>query len=189
MKKVVVSRVVITAAAGKAEEPGLERDIGELGGKIGIFRAAAAVALLAVARLRHEVGKHAVERDVVVILLPRQQLDALDVLGGDVVAQLDDDATVFGVDQKRVLRIGTRGKLLRAGGRPPDQRGKKCKQADHGASRGQRPDLPANVAFRRTATGAGTNGDTSPPMDAICRTSVALIGRTIGEVGTETGYA
>src|SRR5262249_61292706 len=93
---------------------------------------------------------------------------------------------VFGVEEERVLRIGTRGKLLREGGRHADQRGKKGKQADHGLSRGQRPDLPANFAFRRTAAGGGTNGDTSPPMDAICRPSVALIGRTLGEAGRKT---
>src|SRR5262249_22476774 len=126
------------------------------------------------------------ERHVVVILLACKQLDALHVLGGDVVAQLDDDAAVFGVDQERVLRIGAGGQLLRKGGRRTDQRGKKCKQADHGNSRAQRPDLPANFAFRRTATGGGTNGDTSPPIDAICRTSVAVIGRTVGAAGRKT---
>src|SRR3954462_3636537 len=46
--------------------------------------------------------------------------------------------------------------------------------------------LPANFAFRRAATGGGTNSETSPPMEAICRTSVAVIGRTAGAAGTNT---
>src|SRR5262249_29554954 len=103
-----------------------------------------------------------------------------------VVAEFGGDEAGSGVDQERVLRIGAGGQLLREGGRHTDQRGKKCKQADHGISRGQRPDLPANFAFRRTATGGGTNGETSPPMDAICRTGAALTGRTIGEAGRKT---
>ena len=45
---------------------------------------------------------------------------------------------------------------------------------------------PANFAFSRAATGGGTNGVTSPPMDAICLTSVAVIGRTAGEAGRNT---
>ena len=127
------------------------------------------------------------ERHVVVILLTRQQLDALDVLGGDVVAQLDDDAPVFGIDQKRVLWIGAGRQLyLRESRRHTDQKGQSCKQADHGISRAQRPDVPANFAFSRTATGGGTNGETSPPMEAICRTSVAVIGRTAGAAGRKT---
>src|SRR5438105_14935858 len=50
----------------------------------------------------------------------------------------------------------------------------------------QVPALPANLAFRRAATGAGTNGVTSPPIDAICRTRVAVIGRTEADAGTNT---
>jgi len=35
-------------------------------------------------------------------------------------------------------------------------------------------------------TDDGTNCDTSPPIDAICRTSVAVIGRMIGDAGRNT---
>src|SRR5262249_57614910 len=115
-----------------------------------------------------------------------EEVGAVGGVGGGGVGEVDDDGGVFGGDQERVLRIGAGGQLLCEGGRHTDQRGKQCKQADHGISRGQRPDLPANFAFRRTATGGGTNGDTSPPMDAICRTSGALIGRAIGEAGRKT---
>ena len=76
--------------------------------RFGIFRAAGAVAVLAVAGLRHEAVDHAVERHVVVELLARQRLEALGVLGREVGAQLDDDAAVLGVDQERVLRIERR---------------------------------------------------------------------------------
>jgi len=47
-------------------------------------------------------------------------------------------------------------------------------------------DLPANFCFSRVATAAGTKAETSPPMPAIWRTNVAVIGRTIGEAGRNT---
>ena len=43
--------------------------------------------------------------DAVVEALARQLLDALDVLGGEVGAQLDDDAALGRLDDERVLRI------------------------------------------------------------------------------------
>ena len=49
------------------------------------------------------------------------------------------------------------------------------------------PDLPANFDFSRATTAGGTKGDTSPPMEAICRTSVAVIGRTAGRRRQEHG--
>src|SRR6185437_13229641 len=43
-----------------------------------------------------------------------------------------------------------------------------------------------NLAFSPAATEAGTKADTLPPMPAIWRTSVAVIGRTATEAGTNT---
>src|SRR5262249_53722054 len=43
-----------------------------------------------------------------------------------------------------------------------------------------------NLAFRLAATEAGTKADTLPPIPAIWRTSVAVIGRTATEAGTNT---
>ncbi len=45
----------------------------------------------------------------------------------------------------------------------------------------------ANFAVSRASTGAGTKVETSPPMPAICRTSVAVMGRTMGEAGRKNG--
>ena len=48
------------------------------------------------------------------------------------------------------------------------------------------PGFPANLFFRRAATGAGTKPETSPPMPAIWRTKVAVIGRDDGDAGKNT---
>src|SRR5262245_32756942 len=43
-----------------------------------------------------------------------------------------------------------------------------------------------NFALRLAATEAGTKAETSPPIEAIWRTSVAVIGRIGAEAGTNT---
>ena len=43
-----------------------------------------------------------------------------------------------------------------------------------------------NFFFSRAATAAGTKAETSPPMPAIWRTNVAVIGRAAGEAGRNT---
>ena len=45
---------------------------------------------------------------------------------------------------------------------------------------------PTRLLLSRAATEAGTKLDTSPPMPAIWRTKVAVIGRTAGEAGRNT---
>ena len=49
------------------------------------------------------------------------------------------------------------------------------------------PDYFANFFFSRAATDAGTKADTSPPMAAIWRTNVAVIGRTVRRRRQENG--
>src|SRR6478736_3257722 len=44
----------------------------------------------------------------------------------------------------------------------------------------------ANFALSWAATCGGTKAETSPPMPAIWRTKVAVIGRTMGEAGRNT---
>jgi hypothetical protein len=47
------------------------------------------------------------ERNAVVEAFARQLLDALDVLGRQIGAQLDDDAALGRLDDEGVLRIGS----------------------------------------------------------------------------------
>ncbi len=44
----------------------------------------------------------------------------------------------------------------------------------------------SNLAFSALTTLAGTKGEASPPIEAICRTSVAVIGLTGEEAGRKT---
>src|SRR5262249_32839333 len=56
----------------------------------------------------------------------------------------------------------------------------------HGVLTGAVNYLPANFFFNCAATEAGTKAETLPPMEAIWRTSVAVIGRVAGEDGRKT---
>src|SRR5262249_11358186 len=76
----------------------------ELGGKVGIVRAAGAGAFGA-AGLRHEAVDDAVEDNAVVEALARQRLDALDVLGRQVRAQGDDHIALGRVHDECVLWV------------------------------------------------------------------------------------
>ena len=105
-EELAVGAVVAVALARHADNAALVGHVGELGLEVGIFRAAGAVAVLPVAGLRHEARDHAVERHAVVEVLARELLQPRGVARRDVVAQLDDDAALRGVDQQRVLRIG-----------------------------------------------------------------------------------
>ena len=86
--------------------------VGELGLQVGMVRAAGAVAVFAVAGLRHEAFDDAVKRHVVVKLLARQKLHPLGMAGRDIVAQLDDDAARRGVQHERVLGIDARRQIV-----------------------------------------------------------------------------
>ena len=135
-------------------------------------------------------GDHAVERHVVVIAFARQLLDALDVLGREIGPQLDDDPPVLGVDQQRVLRIGAGGqrsgqrRAPRRSARRTERAGGSWKLLWHrsGFSRSCRRTSPSDG--RRPA--AARSALTSPPIEAIWRTSVAVIGRTGGDAGRKT---
>src|SRR5436305_1910083 len=58
----------------------------------------------------------------------------------------------------------------------------KTPQADERVTRLK--SLQPNLAFKALATAGGTKAETSPPMPAIWRTRVAVIGRTAGDAGT-----
>ena len=45
---------------------------------------------------------------------------------------------------------------------------------------------PANFAFSALTTLGGAKGEASPPIEAICRTKVAVIGLTGEEAGRKT---
>ena len=134
------------------------------------------------------------EDDAVVEPALGQRLDLLRVLRREVRAQADGDAPILGVEIDGVLRIGRR--LLRGGGR---QGGKRERQSEnevlHGSSldsvilgQGWRlaDQRRPNFSFSRAATSGGTKRDASPPMPAIWRTSVAVIGRASGDAGRMT---
>ena len=175
------------AAPRHADDAALERHVGKFRLQVRIFRTAGAVEILAVAGLRHEAVHHAVERHVVVVALARQLLDALGMLGREVGAQLDDDAALGGVDHDRIRLVEIGGQRLRDRGSRADQRGEKAKNSDHENSGSEESAAQlANLVLRLAATAGGTNAETSPPMAAIWRTSVAVIGRTATEAGTNT---
>ena len=125
-----VRRIRIVGAR-HADDAALERHAGEFGRQVRIFRTASAVEVLAVAGLRHESLDHTMERHVVVIALARQQLDALGMLGGEVVPQLDHDAALGGVDHNRIRLVEIGGQWLGDRGNCANQRGDECENADH----------------------------------------------------------
>ena len=110
-EELAVGGMVVAALARHADGAALERHVGELGFEVRIGRAAGAVAVFAVAGLRHETVDDAMERHVVVKLLARQLLQPLGVSGRDVGVQLDDDAAGRGFEDQRVLRIGAGGQF------------------------------------------------------------------------------
>ena len=157
---------LLSPRARHADDAALERHVGELGLQVRIFRAAGAVAVLAVAGLRHEAGDHAVERHVVVEVLARELLEALGVLGREVVAQLDDDAAVLGVDEEGVLRIERRpASWLRDGGSGTDQGGEDGEASGSWKLPVQRPVFAGEFRFQPGRDRRRHEGDTSPPMD------------------------
>ncbi len=163
------------AAARHADDAALERHLREFGLQVRIFRLAAAVAAIAVAGLRHEARDHAMERHVVVEAVARELLDAGGVSGREVVAQPDHHIALGGFEHQRVLRIGLGG--AEHGGAQETSAARTCENADHESSR--KADY-LNLALSRAATLAGTKCEMSPPILAIWRTSVAVIGRTGG---------
>ena len=74
----------------------------------GCFRAAGAVAVRAVAGLRHETVDDAIERHVVVKAFARQLLQPLGVARRDVGAQFYDDLAGRSFEDQRVFRVGAR---------------------------------------------------------------------------------
>ena len=67
--------------------------VGKFGLQVRIRRAAGAVAVLAVAGLRHEAVDDAMERHVVIKSLARQLFESLGVSGRNVGVELDEDQT------------------------------------------------------------------------------------------------
>jgi hypothetical protein len=61
--------------------------------------------ILAVTGLRHESVNHAMKRHIVVKMIARELLEPLRMSGRNVIAQLDDDASLRGVKDERVLRV------------------------------------------------------------------------------------
>ena len=118
------------------------------------------------------------------------------VLRREIGAQLDGDAAILGVEIDRVVVGGP------CHGREPDHGGEGQGQeggppmegpmSHEGAVSGPlkegdgRDQACVKRAASRSATRGGTKGETSPPMAAIWRTRVAVIGRTPVEAGRNT---
>src|SRR6202041_2700193 len=110
----------------------LEVDGGEFLRQVRIFRSAGAVEILAVAGLRHEAVHHAMKWHVVVIAFAGQLLQTLGVLRRDIGAELDDDASLGGVDDDGVLLVETGRKRLGDGGGPAQQADENGEKSDYG---------------------------------------------------------
>src|ERR1700686_2641455 len=78
-EELAVGGIVAVALARHADDAALERPLGELGLEVGMLRAAGAVAVLAVAGLRHEAVDDTMKRHVVVKTVARQPFEALGV--------------------------------------------------------------------------------------------------------------
>src|SRR5690606_36194870 len=175
-----------------------ERLVGKLGRQIRQMRAPGPrelrvvavfhIAVLHVARLRHEAVDHPVKGHIVIGSVPGKLLDAPHMLGRQIRPQSYFHLPAFKLDHQRVFRLCG----LPFGGAKRDACGK-----TKGCGEGRKahevtlrlcpcPFQAANFAFSASATTAGTKGLTSPPMEAICRTSVAVIVRTEGLAGRKT---
>ena len=106
-EELAVGGIVAVALARHADDAALERHLGELGLEVRMLRAAGAIAVLAVAGLRHEAVDDAVERHVVVKTFARQHFQTLGMAGRDVGAQFYDDHAGRGLEDQRILRIGS----------------------------------------------------------------------------------
>ena len=175
-----------------ADRAALERLVGELGRQVGLVRTAHAggagvvavvhVAILHVAGLRHEAFDDAVEGDVVVGAFAGQRLDLLDMLRREVGPQRNRHVAVLQRDDQRILRICGEGELGCEQCRGHDAR--RSEPFQHELS--PEPYLDLNFALSGATTAAGTKGRMSPPIDAIWRTSVAVMVRTEGLAGRKT---
>ncbi len=95
------------------------------------------------------------------------------MVGREVGPQLDDDLAVFGRHDDLIGRVG-RGRGSEGGARE--------ERAGQGAEEGATIEdhalafpVAGNLARNAATTGAGTKGETSPPIWAICLTNVAVM--------------
>ena len=95
------------------------------------------------------------------------------------------------VARRRLLdercRIGEVGRLRQCGRREQRERERQDQTAaGHWLSLENNARSARKFLFQARGDAAGTKADTSPPMPAIWRTNVAVIGRTSGEAGRNT---
>ena len=126
-----------------------------------------------------------------------QIVETVGAVRGPVAMHLDHERTLAGVElhlvgrRRLFVQGGGIGEVLRGGGCGQYrcgqyQREQASDNVDHVISRIKRFQTLANLRFSRAATSAGTKAETSPPMAAIWRTKVAVIGRTAGDGGRKT---
>ena len=106
-EELAVGRIGVRRARHRARTARMRLGV-EFGRQVGLLRSAHARAVGAAA-LRHEIVDHAVEHHAVVKALAHQFLDALDMLGRKVGAQLDLDVAalaVAGVERESEIFVG-----------------------------------------------------------------------------------
>ncbi len=124
------------------------------------------------------------EGDIVVFALGSEVLDLGNVLGRDIRHQLDHDRAILQLDGQEVL-VGLGLGSAEAGDGQQQSGCELDELHDHSRflrSAAQRPYLE----LRAASTGAGTKALTSPPMAAIWRTNVAVMGREAVAAGRKT---
>ena len=142
------------------------------------------VAELHVAGLRHEAVDDAVEGDIVIGALAHQLLDLRDMLRREVRPQRDRHVAVLQRDDHGVFGIGGEAPAM-----PPSRAASTTNnEASFLSCMDVSPEFyfDLNLAVSASATTAGTKGRMSPPIDAIWRTSVAVMVRTEGLAGRNT---
>ena len=124
------------------------------------------------------------EGDVVIVAVLGQRLDLGDVLRSVLRVKLDDDGAILELYGQQMLRL-LGDDLAGEGGDIEDRRKGESKIFHVSSIRmAKAQDTKRALSARKTV--AGTKPLTSPPMAAIWRTNVAVMGREAGSAGRKT---
>src|SRR5260221_648628 len=145
--------VVAVALAGHADDTALEGHLGEFRLQVGIFRVAGAVAVLAIAGLRHEAWDHPVERHIVIELVAGERLEA----GGTLPSRRP--RTMMVAPTRRAVETARSSKVMQVNSQP--------------ASRTMTPQVSSSIATRSSAENSGALPGWTPMAITSRPTSLA----------------